>query len=650
MIEAIIITHNEALNLGHCLDSLRGWTKRVWVVDSGSTDGTVELARARGAEVVHHDWAGYARQKNWAMANLPLEAPWLLLIDADESVPAKLRERLVGIVSRPADQVPENGFFINRLTFFAGKPIHYCGYYPSWNIRLIKRGRGMYEDREVHEHVIVANPVGYIREPMMHHDRRGLEHYMAKHNRYSTLEARALFLAQNASPAAGPGPNLAPATRRRRWLKQKLMSHLPWPGPVRFLYMYVLRLGVLDGRAGLEFCRFIALYDTLVAMKLRELRQGARRGEDVFTALPSGLGGLALPEGAEGPHRVAGAAQAAAAAAPAPPVGCVPRHAEADLWAQRVQVKRLPPGTWPAPGSVPVSVLIPVKNEQANLAECIRRVLWADQIAVIDSQSSDATVPIAQAMGAEVYQFRYSPQGWPKKKNWALEHVPWKNPWVLILDADEHMIPELAAEVEMVVRGTYRPRTRRRAGAGDGYWLNRRFMFMGQWIRGCGYYPSYNIRLFKHAVGRYERIGALGDTGSGDNEVHEHVILSTGPAGYLEHDFLHYAYPDLNVWIEKHNRYSNWEAHAMKVGIAGGMEGHLFGGPIERRRWIKRFFRHAPLRPTMRFLYSYILRRGFRDGYPGYVMSRLMAWYDFVSLAKYQEMKRRAPNPDGPRR
>src|SRR5438067_589982 len=86
---------------------------------------------------------------------------------------------------------------------------------------------------------------------------------------------------------------------------------------------------------------------------------------------------------------------------------------------------------WPKGGFVPVSVLIPVKNEQANLAQCIRLLRWADQIVVVDSQSSDETVPIAQAMGAEVYQFHYSRAGWPKKKNWALQNIPWRNEWVL---------------------------------------------------------------------------------------------------------------------------------------------------------------------------------------------------------------------------
>lgn len=319
-----------------------------------------------------------------------------------------------------------------------------------------------------------------------------------------------------------------------------------------------------------------------------------------------------------------------------------PHHPLADDFAQLLQPARPPADSsadaWPPPRSVKVSVLIPVKNEQHNLIGCLRRLQWADEIVVIDSQSRDNTIPLAQAMGAAVYQFYYSRAGWPKKKNWALENVPWRNEWVLILDADEYCLPELAREVEQVVSGGWSHPNRAKQGCGDGFWINRRFMFMGRWIKHCGYYPSWNVRLFRHAVARYERIGELGDTGSGDNEVHEHIVLSTGAAGFLHQEFLHYAYPDLNAWIEKHNRYSTWEAHAMQAGDRGSVAPRFFGTPIERRRRLKRMTRRLPCRPTLRFLYSYIVQRGFLDGYEGLVMCKLLAWYELVSLAKHREM------------
>ncbi len=296
----MVITYNEALNLPHCLRSLQGWTRKVFVIDSGSTDGTPDLARSFGAEVVHHAWEGYARQKNWGLRNMPFESDWILILDADEVIPEKVRDRLVEIARKPAETVRENGFFINRLTIFLGRPIRHCGYFPSWNMRFFKRGRAHYEDREVHEHMIVDDPVGYIREPMLHDDRRGLEHYVAKHNRYSTLEARAIFQEiRDPAGAARLAPNLTSETRRRRWLKRYIMPYVPMPSLWRFLYMYVLRAGILDGRAGLEFSRFISVYDYLVALKLRDLRRQAKRGAPAArdASVPAPARGLALQEG-----------------------------------------------------------------------------------------------------------------------------------------------------------------------------------------------------------------------------------------------------------------------------------------------------------------------------------------------------------------
>ena len=300
-IDVLIITYNESLNLPHCLRALRGWTSQVFVIDSGSTDGTQDIARSFGAQVVHHDWPGYAEQKNWGLDHLPFEADWILIVDADEVITDDVRKRLIEITSRPAGEVPENGFFINRLTYFMGRPIRHCGYFPSWNLRFFKRGRGRYEERAVHEHIIIDDPVGYVKEPMIHDDRRGLEHYVAKHNRYSTLEARTIYLEMAHSDSSTRSANVTRDIRRRRWLKRHVMPYAPFPGAWRFLFMYVLRLGVLDGRVGLEFCKFISMYDSLVSLKLRELRRLGRerkQGEQVADGdLPAR--GLASAEGTD---------------------------------------------------------------------------------------------------------------------------------------------------------------------------------------------------------------------------------------------------------------------------------------------------------------------------------------------------------------
>jgi glycosyltransferase involved in cell wall biosynthesis len=278
----------------------------------------------------------------------------------------------------------------------------------------------------------------------------------------------------------------------------------------------------------------------------------------------------------------------------------------------------------------PVSILIPAKNEAANLGACLDSVRWAGEVVVVDSGSTDGTPDIARAAGAAVVDFAWDGR-LPKKKNWALANVPWRHEWVFILDADERITPELAAEIDRVVRSP---------GA-DGYYVNRRFWFLDGWLRHCGYYPSWNLRLFRHALGRYEQWEGVADTGSGDNEIHEHVVLR-GRAARLEHEMEHYAFPTIEVWVEKHNRYSNWEARllASPGGRAAAREAAI-AAPLARKRRLKHLAGRLPFRPTLRFLYHYVLRAGFLDGYRGLVFCRLMGFYEFLSSAKASEIRRR---------
>ena len=194
------------------LRSVTGWADAVHVVDSESTDATREIAERAGANVVIRPWLGYARQKNWALDNLPLKADWVFILDADEAILPELRDELLAIARRPVDEVREGGFHINRYFIFLGRRIRHCGYYPSWNLRFFKRGRARYEEREVHEHMLVDGETGYLKGHMEHYDRRGLEAYMAKHNVYSTLEAREIVRSERGegggdlrpSPFGGP--------------------------------------------------------------------------------------------------------------------------------------------------------------------------------------------------------------------------------------------------------------------------------------------------------------------------------------------------------------------------------------------------------------------------------------------------------------
>ena len=281
---------------------------------------------------------------------------------------------------------------------------------------------------------------------------------------------------------------------------------------------------------------------------------------------------------------------------------------------------------------VPVSLIVPIKNEADNLQRCLESVLWADEIFVVDSQSTDGSLAIAQEHDAQVVQFHFNGT-WPKKKNWALENLPFRNEWVFILDADEVLPP--AAEEEFA-------RAIVNAGENAGYWINRRFMFMGRWLRHA-YYPNWNLRLFRHSLGRYEKLTDA-DTHSGDNEVHEHVIVQ-GPTGRLRCEMDHYAFPSVEVFVEKHNRYSNWEARVSADRSLRGSAAQIRSGPVERRRKLKLLSQRLPCRPLLRFLYIYLWQKGFLDGREGYYFARLHAVYEFLSVAKtYELTKNRAPH------
>lgn len=278
------------------------------------------------------------------------------------------------------------------------------------------------------------------------------------------------------------------------------------------------------------------------------------------------------------------------------------------------------------PGKVPVSILVPVRNEAANLPRCLGSVGWAAEIWVVDSGSEDATVEVATRHGARVVQFQFNGT-WPKKKNWALENLPFAHEWVFILDADEVLPAEAEAEFRAVVT----------APTSDvaGYWINRRFRFMGRWLRHA-YYPNWNLRLFRHALGRYEKITGAA-TESGDNEVHEHVVVR-GRTARLRCEMDHYAFPSIAAFVEKHNRYSNWEARVAGERTSGAAELQL--AEVGWRRRAKHAARRLPLRPWLRFAYVYFWQRGFLDGVEGYYFARLHAFYEFLAVAKTEELRR----------
>jgi glycosyltransferase involved in cell wall biosynthesis len=281
--------------------------------------------------------------------------------------------------------------------------------------------------------------------------------------------------------------------------------------------------------------------------------------------------------------------------------------------------------------NAPVSVIVPVKNEAENLHRCLPALAWADEIFIVDSQSTDGTEEVAGKFGATVIQFYYN-GSYPKKKNWALDNIPFRNEWVLIVDADEIVIPGLAAEIARRVD----------CDEADGYYLNSLYKFLGRPIRHCGYSSCWNLRLFKHRLGRYEKMPDPTGGRAGDNEAHEHVELD-GRVLRLDHELEHHAYPTIAVWVEKHNRYAIWEAANAERFLSEPIPKSI--GSVQRiKRMLKKIAWRLPLRPLVRFIYAYCIRLGFLDGKPGLYFCGLLAFYDFLATANRYEQQLASPS------
>ncbi|HEY9803045.1 MAG TPA: glycosyltransferase family 2 protein [Leptolyngbyaceae cyanobacterium] len=281
---------------------------------------------------------------------------------------------------------------------------------------------------------------------------------------------------------------------------------------------------------------------------------------------------------------------------------------------------------------VPVSVLIPAKNEEANLPACLDSLQRADEIFIVDSQSTDRSIEIAKNYGVNLVQFHFNGR-WPKKKNWSLDNLPFRNEWVLIVDCDERIPNELWDEIAQVIKQQEY----------IGYYLNRRVFFLGKWIRYGGKYPDWNLRLFKHKLGRYENLNTEDVPNTGDNEVHEHVVMQ-GKVGYLKNDMLHEDFRDIYHWLERHNRYSNWEARVYYNLITGQDESatigaNLFGEAVQRKRFLKKVWVRLPFKPLLRFILFYIIRLGFLDGRAGYIYGRLLSQYEYQIGVKLYELR-----------
>lgn len=267
----------------------------------------------------------------------------------------------------------------------------------------------------------------------------------------------------------------------------------------------------------------------------------------------------------------------------------------------------------------PISLIVLTNNEELHLERCLRSAYgFVSQIIVVDSGSTDRTLEVAKKFGANILTHPFKNQA--EQFNWALENADIKGDWVLRLDADEYLTPELAKEIPEAVE---------HAPEGvSGFFMKRRVYFMGRWIRHGDYYPRWFMRLFRKGKGKSEA-----------RDMDEHLVVIDGKTVRLKDDFIDENLKELYWWTQKHNDFSSREVKAMMKGQAN--EGNT--AEDKKRTSRKGFYMRLPLffRAWWYFTYRYVFRGGFLDGKPGLIFHFLQGfWYRFLIDAKFYEAQR----------
>jgi len=277
-----------------------------------------------------------------------------------------------------------------------------------------------------------------------------------------------------------------------------------------------------------------------------------------------------------------------------------------------------------------LTVVILAYNEEINIRQSLENVyLWAEHVFVLDSGSQDNTCEISREYGAKVFYRKFD--SYAKQRTHAIKNLSITTEWMLFLDADEFLLEELKEEITSVVS---------KPSDFDGFYLKRRFYFMGKWIRYGGYYPTWILRLFKHKVASCER------------DMNEHIIVE-GKVGYLHNDFVDNNKKSVTDWIEKHNKYATFEANELIKSFdwPGNKDqlANLFGSQVERKRWLREriWNRMLPplIRPFLYYIYRYFFRLGFMDGKVGFIYHTLHGlFYRLLIDIKFIEIKLQRKN------
>jgi glycosyltransferase involved in cell wall biosynthesis len=296
--------------------------------------------------------------------------------------------------------------------------------------------------------------------------------------------------------------------------------------------------------------------------------------------------------------------------------------------AERAQRTLERPEAWPVDGGAgsppppPVSVMIFTLDEEVHLPSCLAALRWCDDVIVVDSFSRDRTEQVVRDFGARFFQHAF--EGFGSQRNWALDETAPRHEWILVLDADERVTPELVDEMRRVLAAP-------QEGVGA-FRLRRRFYMWGRWLRYSSLYPNWVVRLVHRDRVRYVNRG------------HAETQEVRGEVRELEHDLIDENLKGIDEWFERQGRYARKEAEhelAEEGRARAGWAGLFARDPLVRRATLKRIAWRTPARPLAYFAYSYVFRRGFLDGRDGLVFCVMKSIYQALIVAKKYDIQRR---------
>jgi glycosyltransferase involved in cell wall biosynthesis len=250
----MILTYNEEANIGRCLESIRDFTDDIVIVDSFSTDRTLEICEKYGCRIYQHEFMNQAIQFNWAIENVPLQADWVLRLDADEILPAKLKQELASLLGKLPSDI--TGIYLNRRMYFMNRWLKHGGIYPHYILRVFRKGAGRYEEKTEEHFLLGSGRAIYAENDFLEDNRQNtLKYWLKKHNDLSDGEMRDTLLETRVPGRDIKEDLFGTKVERTRWLKIHLYARSPlfFRAGLYFIYRYLLRLGFLDGAPGLIF-------------------------------------------------------------------------------------------------------------------------------------------------------------------------------------------------------------------------------------------------------------------------------------------------------------------------------------------------------------------------------------------------------------